>query len=216
MNEIKVVGLDENLDLELDLEAWDENDFEWDLDLDFEDEVADASDEFKWQVDWLLWLNMNEVNSPSVFVWLRTITDHFLKKINELIDTNNIKELYGEAVIFQVKEWKIVDISAPFLVHPPRTDEQWYLYKSNAQIILDSISDAKWKLKEEYSFNNPIWIEWADWLRFDVVVVTDTWLMIFLNKKERDLKEWELNNYSEWIKKMVLEYEYKLKLRKRN
>lgn len=177
-----------------------------------QDPINDTSNDIKNKIDWTLSEeDIEEINTPSVYISLRYISTIFLTKINSIIDAKDEYDFYDEVIIFKMMNNKIQDIKSPFFINIARNDDEWYSYIENAQQILNEIVDENWELKEWYLKNEPRVKEWAKWLDFDVLTITDSWLLIFLNKKKWETTEEELEKYKDWIKEMVKTFREKLK-----
>ena len=177
-----------------------------------QDPINDTSNDIKNKIDWTFSEeDIVEINTPSVYISLRYISTIFLTKINSIIDAKDEYDFYDEVIIFKMMNNKIQDIKSPFFINIARNDDEWYSYIENAQQILNEIVDENWELKEWYLKNEPRVKEWAKWLDFDVLTITDSWLLIFLNKKKWETTEEELEKYKDWIKEMVKTFREKLK-----
>lgn len=177
-----------------------------------QDPINDTSNDIKKKIDWTLSEeDIEEINTSSVYISLRYISTIFLTKINSIIDAKDEYDFYDEVIMFKMMNNKIQDIKSPFFINIARNDDEWYSYIENAQQILNEIVDENWELKEWYLKNEPRVKEWAKWLDFDVLTITDSWLLIFLNKKKWETTEEELEKYKDWIKEMVKTFREKLK-----
>jgi uncharacterized membrane protein len=108
--------------------------------------------------------------------------------------------------MFKMVNDKIDDVKSPFFVNPPRNENEWYSYIDNAERLISYIKS--WDIE----VNEPKEQEWAQWLDFDVLTVTDSWLLVFLNKKNWTTTKEELSTYVDWIKEMIKQFRVKLKI----
>lgn len=137
---------------------------------------------------------------------LKMISNHYIKKINQVISQNmseTIQDTYDEVLVFQLQQEHIELLNYPFFTLQPRTEEEWYEYTKDGNRILHMFKQMYfWKIDKNI-FNKPILLENAPGTEFDVMIVLDVWYIVFLNKKNAQVYLQELELYQNYILDMI-------------
>lgn len=138
--------------------------------------------------------------------FLKIFVRYYVEKINSIILSNisqNPNDLYDEVLIFQFSSDSISLTNYPIFTLNSRDDEEWYEYLKDAERILSSFKATfHWK-KIKDIFNVPILLENAPWTEFDIMIVIDSWYIVFLNKKKSEVSMDELEQYQNIVQDMI-------------
>lgn len=141
-------------------------------------------------------------NDLKIIPFLKEISNHYITKINQIITDQISQESidqYDEVLFFKLNMENIDLINYPFFTLVWRNEEEWYEYMENAKRILKKFKNLYFWKMDEHIFNKPILLENAPWVEFDIMIVLDIGYIIFLNKKNAEVLEQELQMYEKEI-----------------
>lgn len=141
-------------------------------------------------------------NDLKIIPFLKEISNHYITKINQIITDQISQESidqYDEVLFFKLNMENIDLINYPFFTLVWRNEEEWYEYMENAKRILKKFKNLYFWKMDEHIFNKPILLENAPGIEFDIMIVLDIEYIIFLNKKNAEVLEQELQMYEKEI-----------------
>ncbi len=141
-------------------------------------------------------------NDLKIIPFLKEISNHYITKINQIITDQISQESidqYDEVLFFKLNMENIDLMNYPFFTLVWRNEEEWYEYMENAKRILKKFKNLYFWKMDEHIFNKPILLENAPWVEFDIMIVLDIGYIIFLNKKNAEVLEQELQMYEKEI-----------------
>lgn len=141
-------------------------------------------------------------NDLKIIPFLKEISNHYITKINQIITDQISQESidqYDEVLFFKLNMENIDLMNYPFFTLVWRNEEEWYEYMENAKRILKKFKNLYFWKMDEHIFNKPILLENAPGIEFDIMIVLDIGYIIFLNKKNAEVLEQELQMYEKEI-----------------
>lgn len=141
-------------------------------------------------------------NDLKIIPFLKEISNHYITKINQIITDQISQESidqYDEVLFFKLNMENIDLMNYPFFTLVWRNEEEWYEYMENAKRILKKFKNLYFWKMDEHIFNKPILLENAPGIEFDIMIVLDIEYIIFLNKKNAEVLEQELQMYEKEI-----------------